>query len=97
MNNDFKSVDKTVEGERTKQYIFDKEKTKKRLQKARIEKSEKTGKPCKQTDVAQDLTITQTAYSYIETGKRPVYLEDAIKIANYFGKSFEYLFLGGKE
>jgi Predicted transcriptional regulators len=80
-----------------KPYTYDKEKTKKRLQKARTEKSQKTRKPCRQTDVARDLTITQTAYSYIETGKRPIYLEEAIRIANYFGESFEYLFLGESE
>ena len=44
-----------------------------------------------QTDIAKAMGITQTAYSHYETGIRDISFEFAIKLADYYNISLDYL------
>jgi transcriptional regulator with XRE-family HTH domain len=45
----------------------------------------------KQTEVARYLMCDQSLYSKYERGERPLPLELAIKLADYYGVSLDYL------
>jgi transcriptional regulator with XRE-family HTH domain len=44
-----------------------------------------------QTEVAEDLQITQRKLSYIETGKTEPSIEDIIRICEYYNVSADYI------
>jgi len=44
-----------------------------------------------QSEVANDLKITQRKLSYIETGKTEPSLEDLVRLCNYYGVSADYI------
>lgn len=44
-----------------------------------------------QSEVAQELQITQRKLSYIETGKTEPTIDDIIRICKYYGVSADYI------
>lgn len=54
-------------------------------------KEERKRRKLTQGDIAKQLNITRSAYTLYETGKSQPYLETAIKIADIFQVSLDYL------
>ena len=44
-----------------------------------------------QEEIAKELNLSVTGYSYYETGKREPSIETLIKLADYYGVSLDYL------
>lgn len=54
------------------------------------------GRKISQTDVAQYIGITRSAYSHYESNNRQPVYETIIKLAAYFNVSVDYLLVGGE-
>lgn len=54
-------------------------------------KAERAKKQVSQREVAQAIKTSQAAYSYFESGDKIPSTKTAIKLANYYGVSLDYL------
>lgn len=54
-------------------------------------KAERANKRVSQAEVAKAIRISQSAYSYFESGDKTPSTNTAIKLAKYYGVSLDYL------